>query len=96
MSPLYDFQCDRCGHLAEVFFPVAECPESMPCSCGGTKGKIISFGHGGVLRDEPAWLDANVREVLQDSDRVRAGLEAPITDRCAYRRHLKEHGITER
>lgn len=94
--PLYDFQCEQCGSLKEIFFPVSECPDRMECPCGGEKSKILTFGHGGVFRNEPAWLNEEVREALQDSDAVRAGIIPPIEDRCAYRRHLKENGIMEK
>lgn len=88
---LYDFQCSHCGHIEEAQYKIAECPESIPCSCGGTKKKIIALGHGGIQRDEPAWLDNSVREVLQDSDAIRARKEKPIETRSDYNRWMKAH-----
>lgn len=86
---LYEFECSHCGHIEEAAFKIADCPESIPCSCGGTKKKIISGGytHG----DEPAWLDNSVREALQDSDAIRARKEKPIETRSDYNRWMKAH-----
>lgn len=51
--------------------------------------KVIVLGHGGIKRDEAVWIDRGLRIALQDTDRVAAGLEAPIQTRADLKRHLK-------
>jgi putative FmdB family regulatory protein len=87
--PSYDYACDRCGHIGEEFFKLAEKPDTIPCGCGGVKKSIITLGHGGIWRVEPVWLNGNVRETLQDSDAIRAKLQKPIIDRDDYNRFMK-------
>jgi hypothetical protein len=53
-------------------------------------------GHGGIQRDEPTWLNDQVRGCLQDDDDIADGMEKPIETRTEYKRYLKEHGIVER
>lgn len=95
--PLYDYFCTFCGKTDERFFKIADKPDEYECECGGTKKKAITFGHGGIFREEPTWMSGEggeqMRECLQDSDRLRAGLDEPIRTRSHYNRHLKEHGI---
>ena len=88
---LYDFECDKCGIIQERTFKIDECPSNLPCSCGGEQRKVIVAGHGGIFRDEPTWLDNSVREVLQDSDAIRAKKEKPIETRCDYNQWMQAH-----
>lgn len=55
--PLYDFECLDCGEVRERVFSIAECPDETVCpSCAGLARKIISFGGGGIFREEAPWL----------------------------------------
>ena len=95
--PLYDYACPRCGKSEERLLKIAEMVQNYPCDCGGTMDKIIVKGFGGVFSDEPSWLQgesgAQIRECIQDSARLAAGLDQPITTRSQHKAYLKEHGI---
>ena len=95
--PLYEFECRSCASRQEEFFKMADCPQETVCvHCGGNAAKIITFS-GGIQTEEPLWLQGasgeQVRECLQDSARVKAGLDQPITTRSQHKAYLKEHGI---
>jgi putative FmdB family regulatory protein len=91
--PLYDFECKR-GHRTEQTFKMDECPAVVECcKCRGFAKKVISIG--GIERQEPTWLNDHVREVLQDTDRVRQGKEAPIESRKQWKERMKERGLEE-
>jgi hypothetical protein len=82
-----------CGQRRDEFFKIEDCPEYVQCdTCGTMKArKVIVVGHGGIFRDEPTWLDNSVREVLQDSDAIRAKKEKPIETRCDYNKWMQAH-----
>lgn len=95
--PLYDFECQSCGHRFEVFGSINHPRHRITCpGCKGWSKRIIVQGHGGFKSENPNWLDDNVRGALQDDDEVRAGREKRIENRTDYNRHLKENGIVER
>ena len=82
----------------DQIFKIAECPDKVACpKCEGAARKVIVAGHGGIQTEEPLWLQGasgeQVRECLQDSARVKAGLDQPITTRSQHKAYLKEHGI---
>jgi hypothetical protein len=56
--------------------------------------KVIVAGHGGSFDDHPVWMSGEggdqMREALQDSDRLALGLEEPITTRTQLRKKLKD------
>lgn len=87
--PLYEYQCRNCGAIFEMFFPLKEWDVKPSClQCGGPGKKIISAQ---IQRDEPTWLNNEVRECLQDAE-----CEKPIETRTEYNRYLKDNGIIER
>lgn len=92
--PIYSFYCDNCETDHDEYFKIDDCPRQIKChDCDGKAKKIIAQGHGGVLSDSPKWINGQTREVLQNMDRVRAGLEAPIETRGQLNRHIKERGL---
>ena len=95
--PLYDFKCRSCEAMQEIFSSIADCPEKIKCDCGGEMKKIITLGHGGIFLDEPSWLSGEsgeqIRGALQDTERLAAGLDKPITTRSEHARFLEEHGV---
>lgn len=40
--PRYDYQCDDCGEVREFVFRMAEKPDTVACSCGGSCSSVIS------------------------------------------------------
>jgi predicted nucleic acid-binding Zn ribbon protein len=70
--------------LCDTFRP--PCPR-----CGGQDvRKIITLGAGGVHGDEPAWINQELRDVLQaDGDR-------PVTSRTELKRYMQERGIVHK
>jgi putative FmdB family regulatory protein len=92
--PIYVFECKR-GHRTDAFYKVDDCPAVIGCpKCRAAFAKKIPV-IGGVERQEPTWMNDQVREVLQDTDRVRKGLEAPIENRKQWKERMKERGVVE-
>ena len=87
--------CAECEGVELITGPMSH--RDTKCSCGGDMRKIIVLGHGGVFLDDPLWLHGEsgrqIREVLQDSDRLKSGLDKPIETRQEWKRHLDTHGI---
>jgi putative FmdB family regulatory protein len=95
--PLYDFKCQKCENQFELFMSINHPRTAVCCpECGGWAKRVIVAGHGGIQRDEPTWLNDQVRGCLQDDDDIADGMEKPIETRTEYKRYLKEHGIVER
>jgi putative FmdB family regulatory protein len=88
--PLYTYHCGSCKQDKDVFLKLSEYDTPVEC-CDKAMTKVPTIG--GIQGDEPAWLDDSVRGALQDTERLRKGLEKPITTRTEWKRHLKEHNI---
>lgn len=86
--PLYDFRCTDCKSEFEKYIKLKDCDCLQSCKkCGGAAVKILSAR---ILRDEPTWLNDEVRGVLQDDS------ERPIENRTQYNRYLLDNGIAAR
>jgi len=85
--PLYSYECEECTNTFDMFFPLSKWDE-VPCcpDCGGLGKKIITAQ---IQRDEPVWLNDDVRDALMD----REGPHREITTRTDYNRYLKDNGI---
>jgi len=89
--PLYEYKCEKCGNPFELYFPLQEWDVIPSCpDCGGEGRKQLTAN---IQRDEPVWLDDQVRGALQDLDDPAT---RPIQNRTEYKRYLKENGIIER
>lgn len=87
--PLYQYLCTNCTTEYDQFLKLAEYKTPVPCpTCGRTGRKVLTAK---IHRDEPTWLNDEVRECLQDTESER-----PIENRSQYNRYLKDNGITER
>ena len=87
--PLYAYECPNCTTEFEQFLKLSEYKTPVSCpTCGKIGKKVITAQ---IQRDEPTWLNDEVRSCLQDTD-----TEAPITTRTDYKRYLKDNGIVER
>lgn len=89
--PLYDFECQHCGHVREILAPMdkqtAECPD-----CGAPAHRIISSRS--AYRDEADWV-ASCTVGFDPADtraEVRAYLANP-SDRQALARAMRAAGI---
>jgi hypothetical protein len=83
-----DFICLHAGrvlHQPKCFLPFETGPLEFPCRAK----KVIVVGHGGIQKGEPAWIDSNLREALQDSDGIAAGTVQPIETRKDLQTYLK-------
>lgn len=57
--PLYDYECQHCGARFDTILPIScdtdehHCPE-----CGNAAKKVITLGHGGIVRtgDSVPWV----------------------------------------
>jgi putative FmdB family regulatory protein len=86
--PSYDYLCP-CGREQEIFFRIADKPDTVPCKCGGEAAKQLSIG--GVQGDElPAW--ARHPEALGC---LQPKGERPIETRSQMKKYLKDHNIAE-
>jgi len=89
--PIYEYTCTECSGVFDMFYPLKDWDAVPQCpDCGGPAKKNITSK---ILRDEPTWLDDEVRGVLQDTDDPAT---RPIETRTEYKRHLKDNGIVER
>lgn len=88
--PLYNFECPS-GHTHERFFKIADKPDTILCHCGFVARQVMAIG--GVEDDHPVWLNDQVREALQDSDRLRAKLDRPIETRGEWERRKRWLGV---
>ena len=92
IMPLYDFKCSSCGNVFEGMNPIEistkECPQ-----CGEDGERIISFGHGGYLREEAPWLPSvlNVVDKQSRDPATRAFISDPT--RKNYKLWMKSQGI---
>lgn len=93
--PLYDYKCKECNGEFELYTTLDRWNDTIPCSeCGGECERVIvKRGHGGVLRDDPVWLDNGVRAMLQDLDDPST---KPIQTRQEWKKYLKDNGIAEK
>lgn len=86
--PNYEYECEKCFQVVEEFFKVEDFPQEIVCPvCAGTAKKIISSST--ILRDEPVWLNDNLRGMIQDES------EPPVTTRTELNKLLKRKGIVE-
>jgi len=54
--PLYSYSCPTHGEFDKVF-SISEMPDSVPCpSCKKQARKIITLGHGGIMRPDSLWI----------------------------------------
>jgi putative FmdB family regulatory protein len=87
--PLYHYKCQNCKTGYDQFLKLADYKTPVPCPrCGRIGEKVITAQ---IQRDEPTWLNDEVRGCLQDTES-----EAPIETRTEYKRYLKDNGIIER
>ena len=86
--PLHSYECTSCSHNFDAFVPLKELKEaSIKCpKCSRPGKRIISLGHGGIFRDEPTWLNDEVRGALLDPSDKR-----PLETRTDYKKFLKEN-----
>jgi predicted nucleic acid-binding Zn ribbon protein len=89
--PIYMYECPN-GHAHELFFKIVEKPESLNCHLCGQEAKQVP-SIGGIQGDSPVWLNGEVREVLQDTDRVKKGLEKPIETRGEWEAAKRRLGV---
>ncbi len=82
--PIYDFECPECKQSFEHFLPMAECDNAQRCPvCGHEARKVIVLGHGGVLRQDSAWV-RDVASILSDDERRPLRIETVAELRDYY------------
>ena len=87
--PLYRYECPNCTIEYDQFLKLADYKTPVLCpTCGRIGKKVITAQ---IQRDEPTWLNDEVRGCLQDTE-----TEKPIETRTEYKRYLKDNGIIER
>ena len=90
--PLYTYEC-ACGEF-DIVRPSKMSNETAVCpKCGADAARVLVPGHGGLKTDTPKWIDDEVREVLQDSDRIAMGYDKPIETRQEHDARLKELNV---
>ncbi|OPY82493.1 MAG: Zinc ribbon domain protein [Syntrophorhabdus sp. PtaU1.Bin153] len=89
--PLYEYECPN-GHSNDLFFRIADRPETVECPMCGLDAKQVP-AIGGVQGESPAWLTNEVRGALQDTDRVRMKMEPPIETRKQLRDAERRLGV---
>jgi putative FmdB family regulatory protein len=96
MSPFYDYECQGCGHVIEVFYKIDDRPELLPCSesCGGQMRQIMSPT---MVQCEDIVNVPWIREFAhnhnrQGGKRNRQG-GPPIESRSDYKKYLKDNDL---
>lgn len=98
MMPLYDFQCETCGHVIEDFFKMADKPQIHPAPCPKCHcGELISIiSSPMVLCDEGVntpWLrDFAHAHNRFGGKRARDGGKA-IESRTDYKNYLERNDL---
>lgn len=90
--PLYDFQCQDCDAVIEVFLKLHEYENGdLPAceACGSTNTKrVFTAGYGGVQCDsinDVSWLPSALKTLPDDA--------AKVESRTEWKRYLKENGM---
>lgn len=87
--PVYVYRCNDCGAELECYYRMNDKPRQTLCTdCGAAAISIPVIG--GIQGEEPAWLDDEVRNVLQTDDQLK---KSPITCRTEYNKYLKDNDI---
>ena len=64
--PLYHYKCPNCTTEYDQFLKLADYKTPVPChNCGHIGEKVITAQ---IQRDEPTWLNDEVRGCLQDTE----------------------------
>ena len=84
---IYEYQCQSCNNATERVCRISERNEYFAClECGKEMIRVPSFG-GGLKTHHPAWLDNQVRDMIQ------APGDRPITTRAEHDAHCKRHDL---
>ena len=87
--PVYDWECQKCGHIFEAMAPWNQFRKNSP-ECIRCAKKIISVR--GALNETPAWMHETLK-VLDPDDKTPAALELKKNaSRTALRRFMNEKG----
>ncbi|TVM31168.1 FmdB family zinc ribbon protein [Oceanidesulfovibrio marinus] len=90
--PLYDYECDGCGAMMELFYKIEIAPQEFECQCGGTFRKVILLGHGGIKREEAPWIPDVCEVVDRDGgEHCQRFLQEP--NRANYHRWMEKEGV---
>lgn len=76
---LYDFQCEKCGEIVEVNFPLGKAPKKVSCNCGGEAPRY--YGSVGFILKGNGW----------PSQTMKRKEEGTAKNEAAGRRMRKSH-----
>ena len=98
--PLYDYQCDCCGHTIEYSCRIADRPESIACpDCPAPEGMRQIIGVPAAIQVDTAqnvpWLRefADTRPEARLNQRTGKNKMPVIENRGDYRRYMKEKDL---
>lgn len=90
--PLYDYQCERCGHVEEHAMPVGE-RISQCTECGGASRRIISVGMVEANNDDARWI-REVTDVVDKESKAPHVVEfLKNPTRTNYKNWMRKEGI---
>ena len=62
--PYYDFECSDCKVRKEAFVPMDQ--RQIPCTCGSSMDRLISWGICGYVAHDYAGKDYHLLKTQQD------------------------------
>lgn len=87
--PLYEYTCQQCEEVFDMYFPLQEWDGTPKCpACGGYGKKNITVG--GIKEDSPAWLDD---PILQEN--LQGAGQKPIKTRTELKRYMKDNNLQQ-
>jgi len=90
--PLYDYQCERCGHIEEVVKTVDD--RIGTCSdCGGATRRIVSVGSVEANNDDAAWIRSITDVVDKESKAPHVVEFLRNPTRTNYKNWMRKEGI---
>lgn len=83
--PLYEYQCDACGHRFEVIQKFSDPPVDVCSACGGAVGKLpsspaIQFKGSGFYINDYARKDTPDGGATKSGDKEQGANNSPSSD----------------
>ncbi len=89
--PLFDYECQKCGHKQERFSTIAEYKKWGKCEkCGNRTARVFLPGHGGIQCDsanDVSWLKS-AEAVIKPEYEMK-----PWESRKDYKECLKRNNL---
>ena len=92
--PIYEYSCNTCGTITEIFQTHYDFPESIGCKCGFTANKIISQVNTDLINNE-RWsnsMGVNPRQIPEAMKKYPGSM---YNDKGQLRINNRKHKLYE-